>query len=74
MGFGIWDLAPVLAAGEAADVLRAVWLMVAFSLVYAATRHEHFLAILDHSWRFGAKVTAVLLAVLGALAWMSWGL
>ena len=64
----------VLAAGGAADVLRAVWLMAAFSLVYAATRHEHFLAILDHSWRFGAKVTAVLLAVLGALVWMSWGL
>ena len=58
----------------AADVLRAVWLMAAFSLVYAATRHEHFLAILDHSWRFGAKVTAVLLAVLGAMVWMSWGL
>jgi len=64
----------VLAAGGGADVLRAVWLMAAFSLVYAATRHEHFLAILDHSWRFGAKVTAVLLAVLGALVWMSWGL
>ena len=63
----------VLAAGGAADVLHAVWLMAAFSLVYAATRHERFLAILDHSWRFGAKVTAVLLAVLGLLAWMSWG-
>jgi hypothetical protein len=48
--------------------------MAAFSLVYAATRHEQFLAILDHSWRFGVKVTAVLLAILGALVWMSWGL
>ena len=78
MGFGIGDLGLVLAAAPggypAADVLRAVWLMVAFSLVYTATRHERFIAIIDHSWRFGAKVTAVLLAVLGVLAWMSWGL
>jgi Na+/alanine symporter len=58
----------------AADVLHALWLMAAFSLVYAATRHEQLAAILDHSWRFGAKVTAVLLAVLGALVWMSRGL
>jgi hypothetical protein len=71
-------LASVLAAAPGgyptADALRAAWLMAAFSLVYAATRHERLLAILDHAWRFAAKVTAVLLAVLGLLMWMSWGL
>ncbi len=64
----------VLAAGGVADVLHAVWLLAAFSLVYAACRHERIIAILDHSWRFAAKVAAVLLVLLAVLAWMSWGL
>jgi Na+/alanine symporter len=71
---GSADGGPVFALGEIADVLYALWLLAAFSLVYAATRHEQIVTILDHSWRFGAKVMAVLLAALAVLAWMSWGL
>jgi Na+/alanine symporter len=71
---GSADGGPVFALGEVADVLYALWLLAAFSLVYAATRHEQIVAILDHSWRFGAKVMAVLLAAAALLAWMSWGL
>jgi hypothetical protein len=64
----------VFAVGGVLDVLHALWLLAAFSLVYAATRHEQILTILDHSWRFATKVTAVLVAVLAVLVWMSWGL
>ena len=57
-----------------ADLLHPLWLLAAFSLVYAATRHEQIVAVLDHSWRFATKVGAVLLAVLVVLMWMSWRL
>ena len=64
----------VFAAGGLIDLVHALWLIAIFSLVYAATRHEQIAAVLNHSWRFGAKVTAVLTAFLGVLAWMSWRL
>ncbi len=63
-----------MAAGGVVYVIYAFWLLAASSLVYAATRHERIGAIADHSWRFAAKIGAVLLAVLAVLAWMSWGL
>ncbi len=64
----------VFAVGGVVDLLHAFWLVAAFSLVYCATKHERVGAILDHSWRFGAQVAAVLAAVLMVLVWMSWGL
>ncbi len=65
---------PIFATGGVVDVLPALWLLAAFSLVYAATRHEQIVAILDHSWRFATQVGAVLVAVLAVLVWMSWRL
>ena len=50
----------VFAVGGVVDLLHAFWLVAAFSLVYCATKHEPVGAILDHSWRFGAKVAAAL--------------
>ena len=63
-----------VAARGVIDVLHALWLLTALSLVYAATRHERIVAILDHCWRFGAKVAAVLVAAHAVLIWISWGL
>ena len=63
-----------VAAEGIVDVLHALWLLTALSVVYAATRHEPVVAILDHFWRFGAKVAAVLVAPQAVLIWISWRL
>ena len=57
---GIWDL------------LMAVPLIVALSLVYAATRHEQMGPILTHALRFGAWITGFLLAIFLILVLVSW--
>jgi hypothetical protein len=47
-------------------------LIVAISLVYAATRHELLEPILKHALRFGVMTVGLMGAVLGVLAVMSW--
>ena len=47
-------------------------LVVAVSLVYAATRHELMGPILGHALRFGAWITGFLAIVLAILMFMSW--
>jgi len=47
-------------------------LIVAVSLVYAATRHEQMGPILRHAARFGAWTTGFMTLVFLILALMSW--
>jgi hypothetical protein len=57
-----------------ANLLYAFPLIVAVSLVYAATRHEEMRDILPHALRFGLWII-VGMAVLFALLWyLSWRL
>ncbi len=54
------------------DLLMAVPLIVALSLVYAATRHEQIGPILVHALRFGAWIAGFLLVILLILVLLSW--
>ncbi len=47
-------------------------LIVAISLVYAATRHELLEPILRHALRFAVTITTLLGGVLAVLALASW--
>ena len=50
----------------------ALPLVVAVSLVYAATRHEYIRPILMHSIRFAAWIVTFMVVVLVILTTMSW--
>jgi hypothetical protein len=50
----------------------AVPLVVAISLVYAATRHERPRPILEHAVRFGAWVVAFMVIVFVVLYGIAW--
>ena len=54
------------------DLLMAVPLIVALSLVYAATRHERIGPILNHALRFGVWITGFLLVIFVILLLLSW--
>lgn len=49
----------------------AIPLVVAFSLVYAATRHEEMTAILSHAARVGFWSIVFLAAIFGILWWVT---
>ena len=49
------------------ELLQLLWLIVALSLVYAATRHEQFRAIFPRAIRCAVKAAGVLLAALAVL-------
>lgn len=63
---------PLLAAVEAYDFWYAVPLVVAVSLVYAATRHEELGPILSHAMRIGVWIVGFMLIVLVVLLLVSW--
>ncbi len=50
----------------------AVPLVVSVSLVYAATRHEHFRPILGHAVRFALWIVVFMAIVLAGIQLMSW--
>ena len=50
----------------------ALPLVVAFSLCYAATRHEEMDLILPHAARFGGWLTFFLLVAMGILELLNW--
>ncbi len=63
----------LLAAAGAARLLYAVPLVVAVSLVYAATRHEEMGPILVHAFRFALWIVifmGIVLAIIQLLSWM----
>lgn len=50
----------------------AVPLVVSVSLVYAATRHEHFRPILAHAVRFALWIVVFMAIVVAGIQLMSW--
>lgn len=58
-----------LFASRPGDLFYAAPLIVAVSLVYAATRHEQMPEILSHTVRVGAWITGFM-AVLFVLLWL----
>ncbi|MFZ5831496.1 MAG: hypothetical protein ACOY3P_15540 [Planctomycetota bacterium] len=56
------------------DLWYALPLIVAVSLVYAATRHEAAKPILLHALRVGAWISGFMLVIFAVLALLSYGL
>jgi hypothetical protein len=54
------------------DLWFAIWLTVAFSLVYAATRSERMVPILVHAARVAVSISAVMIGAFIILACISW--
>ena len=52
----------------------ALPLIVAVSLVYGATRHEHMGSILQHAWRAGVWILGFMAAIALVLYLVSWNL
>ena len=66
----ILSLIPIATSTE--RLWYAVPLLVSFSLVYSATRHEEVVPILKHAFRFGLWVTifmAVMAAIIQITTW-----
>jgi hypothetical protein len=55
-----------------ADLWYAVPLIIAVSLVYAATRHEHFGSIMGHAGRVAVWISGFMLAVFVVIQVASW--
>ena len=64
----------LLAATEIGDFWYAVPLVVAVSLVYAATRHELMEPILAHAVRVGIWIVGFMAVVFAVLLLISWWL
>ena len=62
----------LLAAIERNDLLYALPLIIAVSLVYAATRHELMEPILAHALRFGVWIVGFMAVVFVVLLLISW--
>jgi hypothetical protein len=65
---------PILFAAHIAQIWYSLPLVVAISLVYAATRHEHMMPILQHALRFGLWVVGFMAVVFALLVWLTSGL
>ena len=57
----------LLAAAEINDMWYALPLVIAVSLVYSATRHEHMEPILGHALRVGIWIAGFMAVVFGVL-------
>ncbi len=62
----------LLAFDHIGDIWYAVPLVVAISLVYAATRHEEMGAILRQAMRISMWIVGFMAVVFGILCLMSW--
>ncbi len=65
---------PILFAAHVAQIWYSLPLVVAISLVYAATRHEHMVPILQHALRFGLWIMGFMAVVFALLVWLTSGL
>ena len=63
-----------LFALQVAQIWYSLPLIVAISLVYAATRHEQMAPILGHAARLGLWITGFMGVIFGVLFWLSSGL
>ncbi len=64
----------LFAVGDVQDFWFAVPLILAVSLVYAATRHEEMGPILGHAARIGAWIVGFMAAIFVVLLFISWWL
>ena len=62
----------ILLAAQIGHFWYALPLIVAVSLVYAATRHEQMGPILVHAYRIGIWIATFMLVVLAVLLLLSW--
>ena len=62
----------LLAATDVRDFWYALPLVIAVSLVYAATRHELFVPILSHAVRVGVWIVGFMTVVFAVLLVVSW--
>ena len=71
----------LLADAAAGDFWHVLWtnefwyalpLIIAVSLVYAATRHESMEPILRHAWRFGSWMVGFMVVVFAVLLVFIW--
>jgi hypothetical protein len=62
----------LFAPGPKQQYLYAIPLVVAFSLVYGATRHEMMVPILQHAVRAAVWTTGFMLFIFGVLLLVSW--
>jgi hypothetical protein len=67
-------ISPLLAVMAILDLWYAVPLIVAVSLVYAATRHEASGPILVHAARVGLWITGFMVGIFIVLLMISWQL
>jgi hypothetical protein len=65
---------PILFAAHVAQIWYSLPLVVAISLVYAATRHERMVPILQHALRFGLWIVGFMAVVFVLLVWLTGGL
>jgi len=65
-------LVPLFMVGMFARLWYAVPLVVVVSLVYAATRHEVMVPILDHAFKFGTSIVLFMLGVFVVLFAIDW--
>ncbi len=56
------------------DMWYALPLIIAVSLVYAATRHEEIVPILAHAGRLALWITGFMVVIFAVLFLLSWGL
>jgi hypothetical protein len=64
----------LMAATDVRDFWYAVPLVIAVSLVYAATRHELMGPILSHAVRVGVWILGFMAVVFGVLLLVAWWL
>ncbi len=64
----------IIWAVEAGDLWYALPLVIAVSLVYAATRHERMGPILAHAVRIGVWILGFMAVIFVALLLVSWRL
>jgi hypothetical protein len=67
-------LGMVLLLGAINTMWYALPLIVVISLVYSATRHESMQPILSHSARLATMILIFMVAIMAALAFLSWRL
>lgn len=63
----------LLAATNINFLWYALPLIVAISLVYAATKHEAMGPILQHAWRIGLWIVGFMVAIFVVLELLLWG-
>jgi hypothetical protein len=62
----------LLSSWSDSQLWYSIPLIVAISLVYGATRHEHMVPILHHAWRTAKWIIGFMLVIMAILTLISW--